>query len=435
MMYACRSVRVCLGTRAGCVRSWLLVAGIVAVVVTSGCASTGSREMQARAEARWNAVRADVKLQLAGKQFEGGLFEHVLQTAAEAMVDDPTNAEAYVLVAQSHLELGASAQAWRVLSLAEQAGVSSAGLAYTRGVLLEQRGALDQAAASFAEAMEQDPTIVDHLVAYVECQVSAGRPDLATQALEVHAGQFEDGATIPLLAGHVAAAMGKAEEAGQYYREAYVRASDNALVAETLGLWLMRTGRPHEAIGVLESLVASCNKSNDEAGISRAGRLALARAYLIVDRPGAARRVVEAFAIANPQHRQAQMLLGKAAIALGDMMLARRMVYRLDQLDPHDPEAALLRATILYAEERYAEAIDLLYDLLAGRSDDVDVHCLLAESLRSLGELAGARRQFEEALALDATCAWAAAGLDSLKWSDLPPAAEPIERMTDAGPR
>jgi tetratricopeptide (TPR) repeat protein len=69
---------------------------------------------------------------------------------------------------------------------------------------------------------------------------------------------------------------------------------------------------------------------------------------------------------------------------------------------------------------RLAEAAAELYDLLQNAPNDLDARCLLAEVLSEQKRYKAARAQFERALEIDPTCAWASQGLKELKRADVP---------------
>lgn len=409
-------------------------------LMTMSCRTMGHSDAKLEAQQRWNHMRARVKQGLATQQFEGGLFDETVHTLIESMALDANQADAYALLARANLELGKLASAQRALATAEGLGISSAELIYLQGVILEQRGQLEAAAARYAEARRLSPDSVDFLIAEAESLVTLGSPAAALGLLDEHADRLDDDGTIPALAAHISALLGDTDGAVRRYRQALVAhqgvtvsarahagaripsrtasqwseigtlSPDAVLIAAELGRLLVRGGRYEEALSVLRPLVDA------EADIEPGGavRRALASCHLALGDPTSARRVLSEYAPAHPADAHAQLLLAKAAIAIGDIITALRAVDLVRQREPDRPELWLLRATVNWKRGRLGAAASDLYDFLQNNPDDVDAHCLLAEVLRAQQRVEAARTHFERALQINPDFRWAIAGLKAL---------------------
>src|SRR5438045_99674 len=99
-------------------RRWMLLS-VASLTACSGCTNSmkgifAHAKPQAAAKARWDDVRAGVKLQLAESQFRSGRVTEALRTINEAVELEPANAGVFLLLARIRLEqgqLGAARQA------------------------------------------------------------------------------------------------------------------------------------------------------------------------------------------------------------------------------------------------------------------------------------------------------------------------------------
>src|SRR5262245_54432002 len=96
-----------------------IILSIAYLAACSGCTKSmkgifSHEKPQAAAKARWDDVRAGVKLQLAESQFRSGHVTDALRTIDEAVELEPANAGVFLLLARIRLEqgqLGAARQA------------------------------------------------------------------------------------------------------------------------------------------------------------------------------------------------------------------------------------------------------------------------------------------------------------------------------------
>ncbi len=414
-------------------------------VMTYGCQTTTHAEAKLQAHGRWNQMRGRVKQGLAEQQFEARLFEDAIVTITEAISLDPHQPDAYALLTRANLELGKPASAQTALDAARHAGIDSADLIYLHGVILEQRGYIQTAHARYTQARKLEPKNVDFLVAEVECLVALDRAPEAFELLEENADRLDDDGTVMALAAHVATQLGDVDGAIRWYRRALIAQSGRGqgwetravstlssrlpsdfsedringtpatagcrLIREELGRLLVDQRRCAEAVGVLTPLTHP-EVDTDANGVTRR---ALATCHLLLGDPASARSVLLEYAGTHLDDTLAQLLLAKAAIATGDLVTALRAVDAVQQREPARPELWLVRATVNWSRGRFTAAASDLHDVLQNDPDDVDAHCLLAEVLRAQKRVDAARTHFQRALKIEPDCAWAAAGLESLR--------------------
>jgi len=381
------------------------------VVFSTGCRTVTPAETRQRAHDRWDRVRAEFKLQRAAQQYDARLFGEAERGATEAVALDPTLVGAYVLLARADLELNKPTSAAQVLETAREAGLDSPELTYMHGVVLEQRGQLQEASDAYKAAMESDPRDIDYVIALAESLVALDRAEEAATLLDESVGRFDDDGSILLLAGDVAVLLGDDEGAIRRYRAALEALGESPTATRELGLLLARTGRYEEAITRLTPLL-------DETGhepIDPTVLIALANAYVETGQPLQARKLLRDELDGASEHIAAYAIFAKAALATGDEAEAKRITAAGLRLSPESDELTLLHATALWRLGENEPAEKCLSDYLERRPEDPTGLCLLAEVNRSMGHPDRAAELFRHALDIDPDNFWALRGLEVIE--------------------
>ena len=373
----------------------------------TGCTSLSQSSTRLNAQQNWNGIRARIKCQLAQQHYDSGRFEKATQEALQSIELDKTNPDAFVLLSRAQQELGRFASAKRTLDAADRAELVSAELHYARGVLLEQRGRIEDALVAYTSAVKLDPEKADYLVARAECLVDLGRPLDALAMLDRGRAQVDEDGTLAALSALIASLLGDSAEATERYRRAHVAHPNNQLIAEELGRLLIASRRFEEAIAVLAPLVEPSRRDAPGADVVRN----LALAHLATGNAKQAHALLTSSTKQEGRDSRTQLLLAKAAVATGDLMTALAALDAVKRRTPNDPELWIVRATTFFARGRYEAAATDLYNLLETHPDDVEANCLLAEVLLAQDRVEGARSYFAHALAVDPRCAWATEGL------------------------
>ncbi len=388
------------------------------------CNQPSHAQARQSSQRRWNEARAGVKRQLARQQYERGLFEEAAATVSESINLDPTQVDAYVLLARAHLELSRPASAENAVQVALRLGLDSPDLHYTQGVILELRDRLEEAVECYNRARTLDPTKVDYLIAQVECLVEMDREKEAIELLERNFQRFDDDGAVAVLAGRIAALLGDAERAGRRYTQALETLREDPFVAEESGLLLVRAKRCDEAVALLRPLLDEPGSERPATGAVRRG---LASCYLAVGDPILAQAALADYARSHPRDGAAQLLLAKAAVAADDLVTAARAVDMAEGCTPGHPEVAFVRAVIQWRRGDHPAAAATLEELLARHPYDVEAHCLLGEVLRSQLRVEESADAFYRAVQIDPFSVWAATGLQAMQ------AAEEAQAVGDAG--
>ncbi|MFQ5495875.1 MAG: tetratricopeptide repeat protein [Phycisphaerae bacterium] len=401
----------------------VLLAGL-----SGACHSVGTAQARLDAQRRWDRMRGGVKLQLGQQQYGSGLFEDAISSLTEAIALNPTQKEAYLLLARANLELGKLSSADAAIGAAAAAGLEGHDLHYARGVIFEQRGRIEEALHEYERARALDENNVAYLVAEVECLVGLDRAKEAYERISANLDRFDDDGAVVALTAHLAQLLGDTPSATTGYARALAVAGENRLIAGELGRLLARRGHCRRAITILKPLVESSTDLTRDGALRRD----LAACHLAEGNARKARDVLRDYASTHPDDMAAQLLVAKCAVATGDTLTALRTLDLLQQHNGHRPELWLVRAALRFQRGRHAAAAADLYDLLQNDPTDVEAHCLLAEVLNAMRRPDAARHQFERALELDAECDWAAVGLKSLRHVRRDPTPEPTPKLTSA---
>lgn len=364
----------------------LLVLSLALVVCCTGCQTTGRPRAKDTAEKPWDAVRARVKLQLAEKHLQGGLFEDAARDALEATALHPVAPEPYVILARARLGLGDVGGAEVALASARTAGADSPMITYTEGITLEQRGRIDDALERYTAARLADPRQIDFWVACAECLAALDREDEALALIRSDA-TIADHDSMRVLAARLESATSadpgpQVEQIGPAMRE-------HPVVAEHFARQLVREHRFDEAIAMVDGQTATT--AGDKAAPGAVVRT-LTKAELGRGDSAAALAAISDYARKTPDDLPAQRLYAMSLMASGDAFGALAVLGRL-QAANEPPDVTMLRATALWKCNRGNEARALLEPFVVANPSDSAARCLLAEILIDLSEPSAAEAQ------------------------------------------
>ena len=262
-------------------------------------------------------------------------------------------------------------------ALALQPGLPMAGRMETlMGRAARELGRLDAAEEHFRRAMEIDPADATPLLDLANLRAAQQRPSEADALLaRARALQPRDPATLQNVA-EALRTQGRYDEALAAYRAVLEVDAGYALAYAGMGDALFRQERYEQALAALAQAVS-----------------------LQPDLP-----------IAGALHR----LMGRAAQQLGRVEAADHFA-RAVELDPGDTAAIDHLAMLRFAEQRYAEALELYRTLVEINPHSAQTHSNLGATRYYLGHAEEALRSFEQALALDPDLETARIGRDQLR--------------------
>jgi tetratricopeptide (TPR) repeat protein len=346
---------------------------LLALALTPGCnAPTKSATAKEQARARWEQMRAKVKLQLAERNFESGQVDEAGKLCEEILALDPTSLDGHLLGARVNLEKGQVSQAEAALDTASGLGRSAPELYYLRGLLAEHRENVGDAVSWYKQAYEASPDQVEYLLAYAESLVADNQIEAVAELLVDRRRDFEQNARVQVLAAQSLGMVGRHRESGDCYVSAVRLAPNDPGVREEAGLALLTAGRVREAQTVLMPLWQS-PKTKPSAAVTRTFAVALldanqpqavvsllekaigaddadsyplllllSKACLMTDRPTAGVDAARRAARIKPRSIEARLMVACCALAAGDRDTAVGAAQEVIAVRPDDPEALTL---------------------------------------------------------------------------------------------
>ncbi len=319
------------------------------------------------AKQRWDEVRGGVKLQVAEHHFEAGRLdeaEAVLRSALGGIAMSPRSAlggEAYKLAARLYLEQGRLAEARAAILAALSLAGDDAAVHYLAGMVEERYENLESAIDHYEKAEALGPNVVEYVMAAAETRAALGEPLRGLEIVERRIRDFDGSGPLRLLAAELSRALGRRAAAIAHSQTVLQMGGGDPPEADLVeaALTLNWAGAHAEAIAVLEPIALGAQQKGnlpggqrddgrDPPGSASGGSSVvikeLARAYAGAD------RWEEAAALLRPMMRNdkrdafAWCLSARAALAMGDVREAHRVISEFNGRQPVRAEALLLEA-------------------------------------------------------------------------------------------
>lgn len=346
-----------------------IILAILVVLLAAGCQQPLSKSAGSHHQ-NWDQVRGRIQYQVALQQYNAGRPEETARTALQAVALNPKDAQAYVLLCRSRIEIADWGGASDALSAARDAGIDDPMLVYLEGVLDEQRGDAEGALVAYQRARQRQPDNPDFVEAEAEVLVLRGAPDAALDLVRPFVGRSGSDATLDTLAARLAVLIGDAPLADSAYRSA-IRKTDHALVTLDYANFLMERKRFDEARALLEPLTVTSASAPLHGCIVRS----LARCQLATGDPASAFRLLEPCVRAKPDDDEAQLLFATAAVLENRDHAALRATHAVLDHNPRQTDALLIQAIVherLGQMDAARETLRLLLD--SNPSDPAAIH-------------------------------------------------------------
>lgn len=407
------------------VTAFALATGML--VAATGCSMTHQQRTK-QAEQHWGQVRAKVKLQMAEQQFDRGQTAEAMKLLNEALAWSPENSGAQLLLARCLLEEGKFSAATRAIErAAECSDRDDAAIASIQGLIAERKGNLDAAIEYYRKAREIDDTVVGYLTSEAECLVAQSKTHEARALLNDELLNYGNDPSLYALIGEIALRDGDNIAAEQAFRSVLATGDQDPVVAEQYALLAVRTGQYHEALSVLEPLIAKKGEKN----VSSSVLCAAGESLLALQRTEPAKRMLRNLLERDPDNADAWMLLARAGIATKDVHTTRSAATNLRRLAPRDPQTYVIDAYACVQEERFTAADKSLRDALALDQQNVTAHCLRGLVAEREQNPDAARGYYQRALSIDPHCTWASAALQRLSANGGAPMFGDAQNKTD----
>jgi len=328
-------------------------------MVFAGCAGPHEK-MQQEAQARWEGMRAKVKVRLASEQFEQGRVAEALGQLNEAIRLDQESPGAAILLAKIQLAKGQLATARETLDEAERAWDATAEIPYLRGVLEERAGRSQEAFEAYREAFEAEPDNSDYFVAVCESMLALGMVRQTIAWLDVQEEAHGHTGAFHVLMGRALRLDGRPAEAAAAYEAAVETGAMDDEIREARALCLMWAERYAEAAELLRPLLARVARESRPSL-----QLALCRCLLESGDIGQAGERLALLSRSAPDSVPLRQLMARAAWARDDGPAALRHARRAAAIEGAGADVHLMVAVFAYRLGQDELAYDVVQKVLS----------------------------------------------------------------------
>ncbi|MDE0284818.1 MAG: tetratricopeptide repeat protein [Gammaproteobacteria bacterium] len=342
-----------------------------------------------------------VYLNLAAELNRQGRAQEALAAARSAVEKEPGATETQTTLGLALLKLERYEEAEQHLARALEINPRNANAMQNMADLLRRQERYEDALETFRKVLEINPDSALAHAGMGYCLFRLGRYEETVasikQALAMQPGLAESHFDLHLFLGWALNKTGRKEEAGRYlariHGQAALSANDFLVLADSF-----RVQEDHE-----QAVEAYRRALELEPGHA-AGHAGLGDALYRLQRYEEAVEIMQRALALQPDQPSAaalHYLSGESLRALGRPEQAPEHYEKALRADPQMDEAANRLAELLFAQERYREALDL-YEPVAGRNPgDAGAHSNVGSALFMLGRTGEAVRKFERALSLD----------------------------------
>jgi tetratricopeptide (TPR) repeat protein len=248
-----------------------------------------------------------------------------------------------------------------VFSSAQTDDVSAQAIAlFQKGQDAHERGDLSAAVESYTKALEMLPEFPEAELQRGNAYLALGRPSDAEKSYRKALQLREDWSLAMASLGSLLVTQRKFDEASGVLKRSVDLDAMNPLALSATAELLIETGAPEESLRVhLDRLSIYAGKVRPTVGV-------LTSKAAIEQKLGernAAKESASRALQADPNSRTALSLLSDLALAENDLDRAEGYVTKLESLAPTSPESVALRARVLFARGKKAEALTALESL------------------------------------------------------------------------
>ncbi|MHB1213892.1 MAG: XrtA/PEP-CTERM system TPR-repeat protein PrsT [Thiobacillus sp.] len=229
-----------------------------------------------------------------------------------------------------------------------------------------------------------------------------------------------------LLAGATDYALGSYQQAETHLARFLSRYPGHQYARRVLAATQIKQNQPANALKTLAPILSP--------EIADAQALVLAsEAYRIKREPSKAAEYLARAAAIDPKNASIQTQLGFSHLAAGDSQLAITELQKAASLNPNQHKADILLVMTYLDRKEYDKALAAIDALEKKRPNSAATHAMRGDALLGKNDFSGARKSFEQALAIDPAFFPAAASLAKLDIRDNKPdaAQKRIERILD----
>ena len=373
----------------------------VALAALSGCATDKPKYSSAgiqAAKSNMALLKSGTEWQMAMQHYQAGDLDKALKACERSLLLNPEVPKSHVLRGRIMLEKGRLEDARQSFAQAEKLDPNNLDAQYFQGILAERTGQPEQALIRYNKAAELDPSNVQYVIAAAEMHISAGRLDDAEKLLNQRRSSFDNSAAMRQIYGHIAMLRSDYPNAVRYFNEALLLAPKDARVLEDLVNAQVAAGQFADAEYNLQVLLDDdANKERRDLKMTRA------RCLVAVNRPVEARSVLQELVgdRAGGRDVRAWTELGQVAALLKDRVTLRQAAARVMALAPDKSDGFELQALSLRLQGKNDEALAAIDQALTRNDQNPTAMRIKALVLQDLGRTGESRAALASAASLE----------------------------------
>jgi tetratricopeptide (TPR) repeat protein len=314
--------------------------------LAAGCGPKAWNQQREESIKRWASARAEMTVRLADACFARGEYGRAQENINELVRTGVPYAPLFTLAARLAAERGELDNARTYAESAKAIDPTSAEARYVLGTVRQTLGQAEEALAEYSEAARLDPSQSHYVLAEAELLVAQGRAEQAATSLGDAAGRLPGRAELHGALADVLCVLGRYSQAVGSYRIALRIETQRNDLKERLATALYNCGSYSEAAPLLAELAesepefaagwairmrAECFLAMGRTAEARAlyqaesqGRrdpvgplVGLAQCDILENRLPSARTNLERALARDPQHVEANALMGYVLVATG----------------------------------------------------------------------------------------------------------------------
>jgi len=328
------------------IRRVMLCVAAMLMVLAAGCGQLYMDKQREEARQRWGVSRAEVVTRMAEGYFQRGEMGRARQSIEDLLRAGVPYAPLYILAARMEADKGDLDAARSFADHAVTLDPQSAEARYVLGTIEQALGQTDRALYVFSEAVRLDPNQSQYVMALAEMQVAQGEPEEAVKSLREAAERMPGRAEVHVALGDVLAHQKRCSTAVGSFRIALRLEPNRTDFKERLARALYASGEYGEAESLLSDLAltqpdfasgwvhtmrADCMLATGRVAQARevyqaqsqnkrtavAPLVGLAKCEILDNRLAGARKHLEEALSRQPQHTEANALMGYVLLAEG----------------------------------------------------------------------------------------------------------------------
>jgi tetratricopeptide (TPR) repeat protein len=321
----------------------VLLVSIAALSLLAGCKGHGAEVSKGAsiAKQRLDGLKAATEFQMAEAAFSNEDLDKAHKHVSKSIALNGSVVRSHVLLGKIHLERGNIELAAKSFADAEAVDATAVDPQYYMGLLNERTAKKEAALARYLVAANLAKDDPQYALAAAEVMIDLGQITESKAFLEERRSQFEHSAGIRQTLGHIAMMQGDLQTAIKEFSDARLLSPTDQGMGEDLARAHFELEQYSEAESILSKIL-----QNPDNAIRRDLLLMQANCLMNLERLPEARELLLKLTrdTAGAHDVEAFISLGNVSFLMKDMVRVRQTASRVVAMAPKRPEGYLLRA-------------------------------------------------------------------------------------------